>query len=152
MLITKGTLTHVGELDSAFGACIHEPITARGVKFGGCDDLGELLHISGLDINNVEALVLNVQVPKVYTQVVAANKCLAVAIDRNAVDVVCVGVGIRPTWHSGHDCVVMCQTRQLEVGCMAEVVLRDGSGGATSAGDICRGQVMREVVFGHHFQ
>ncbi len=66
MLITQSTLSHIGELDCAFGACVHEPVTALRMKLGGGDDLGQFFHVGGLDIYNVEALVLDVKIPQIY--------------------------------------------------------------------------------------
>jgi len=63
MLIAESTFSHVCELDGAFATGVHEPIAALRVKFCGSDDLCKLLHVSRLDIHNVEALVLNVEVP-----------------------------------------------------------------------------------------
>lgn len=65
MLITQSTLAHVGKLNCALGAGVHEPVAAERVEFGGGDDLCEFLHVCGLDVDNVETLVLNVEVPKV---------------------------------------------------------------------------------------
>ena len=63
VLITKRTLTHICQLNRAFGACVHKPVAALRVEFGSGDDLRKLFHIRRLDIDNVEALILNVQVP-----------------------------------------------------------------------------------------
>ena len=43
------------------------------MELSGRDDLGQLFHVSRLDVDDVEALVLNVQVPEVYTQIIAAG-------------------------------------------------------------------------------
>ena len=67
MLITQRALSHVCQLDGPFGACIHEPVAAHRVELGGGDNLSQLFHVGGLDINNVEALVLDVEVPQVNT-------------------------------------------------------------------------------------
>lgn len=63
MLVTQCTLTHVCQLNSSFGACIHEPITAYGMELGSSNDLRELFHVGRFDIDDVEALVLNVKIP-----------------------------------------------------------------------------------------
>jgi hypothetical protein len=70
VLIAQRSLTHIGQLNGAFAGSVHEPIAADRVEFGGCDDLGELLHIGRLDVHDVETLVLNVQVPQVDPQVI----------------------------------------------------------------------------------
>lgn len=115
MLVAKGTFAHISELDCALGAGVHEPIAAHGVKFSSSDDLSELLHVGRLDVHNVEALVLYVEVPQIYAEIVAADKCFAIAVDRYAVDVVGMGVGVGLPWHGRHDRVMMCQTWQLKI-------------------------------------
>ena len=66
VLVTKGTFSHIRQFDGALRACIHKPVAALRVELSSCDDLGQFLHISWLDIDNVEALVLDVQVPQIY--------------------------------------------------------------------------------------
>lgn len=107
MLVAKRTLAHIRQLDSAFGACVHEPIATCGVEFSGRDDLGELFHVRRLDVYNIETLVLDVQVPKVDTEIIAADKCLSIAVNGYAVDVVGVGVGIGLPRYSCDNGIVM---------------------------------------------
>lgn len=114
VLVTESPLTHVRQFNGSLGAGVHEPVTADRVEFGGCDDLGEFLHVRWLDIHNVEALVLNVEVPQVDAEVIATDKGLAVAVHRDAIYMVRVGVGICFPWDSGHHSVVVCQSRQLQ--------------------------------------
>lgn len=111
VLVAKGALAHVGEFDSTLGARVHEPVTARGVKLGSGDDLGQLFHVRGLNVHDVEALVLDIQVPQVNTKVVAADECLSVAVNGYAVDVVGVGVGIGLPRHSCDYGVVVGEAR-----------------------------------------
>ena len=63
MLITERSLPHICQLDGSFAGGVHEPITAYRMELGSCDHLGKLLHVGGLDVHDVEALVLDVQVP-----------------------------------------------------------------------------------------
>lgn len=63
VFVTQRPLSHIRKLDCALGAGIHEPVTADGVELGRSDDFCEFLHIRGLDIHDVEALVLDVEVP-----------------------------------------------------------------------------------------
>ncbi len=63
MLITQGALPHICELDGSLGTRIHEPVATQGVKFGRRDHLGQLLHVGGFDINDIETLILNIQIP-----------------------------------------------------------------------------------------
>lgn len=93
------------------------------MKFGSCDDLCKLLHVCWLDVNNVEALVLDVEIPKVDAEIVTADEGLAIAVHRYAVDVVCVGICVDLAWHSGDNGIVMCHTRELQIRYRAEVLV-----------------------------
>lgn len=66
------------------------------MEFSCSDDFCELLHVGRLDVDNVEALVLDVQVPEIDSQVIATDESLSIAVHRYAVDVigVCVCVGL----------------------------------------------------------
>lgn len=81
MLIAQRAFSHVGELDSTLRAGVHEPVAALRVELGRSDDLCQLLHIGRFDINDVEALILDIQVPKIYSQVIAADECFSIAVD-----------------------------------------------------------------------
>lgn len=72
MLVTQSPLAHIRQLDRSLRACVHEPVAAGGVEFGGRDDFRQLLHVCGLDIDNVKTLVLDVQIPQVDPEIVAA--------------------------------------------------------------------------------
>ena len=67
MLIAQGTFPHVCELYCSLGARIHEPITALRVELCSSDDLRQFLHVCRLDVNYVEALILYVEIPQIYT-------------------------------------------------------------------------------------
>ena len=152
MLITQGALPHVGQLDGPLGAGVHEPVAAHGVELCGGDDLGQLLHVRRLDVDNVEALVLDVEVPEVDTQVVTADECLPVTVHRDAVDVVGVCVGIRPPRDGGHHGIVVSQPGELQVTGIAKLCAWDGARGTTSAGYVCRRQVVGKVVLRHDLE
>jgi len=92
VLITQGALAHIGKLDRSLGTRIHEPVAALRMKFRRGDHLGQLFHVCRLDIDYVEALVLDVKVPEIDAKIVAADEGLPVTVDRYAVDVVCVGI------------------------------------------------------------
>ena len=81
MLVAKSTLTHICQLDRALRTCVHEPIAALGVELCSCNDLSQFLHVGRLDIDNIKALVLNVEVPEVDSEVIAADECLTIAVD-----------------------------------------------------------------------
>ena len=63
MLITQRTFPHVGEFDGALRTGIHEPITALWMKFCSCDNLRKLFHVRRLDVDDIETLILNVEIP-----------------------------------------------------------------------------------------
>ena len=151
MLVAQCTLAHVGQLDRALGTCVHEPIAADRMEFRSRDDLCKLFHVGRLDINNVEALVLDVEVPEVDSQIVATNECLSIAVDRYAVDVVGVCVRIRLSWYCSNNCVVVCEPWKLQVGGAAELCVRVPDGTASTSNPTSRCQLMRQVVLRHHF-
>lgn len=65
MLIAERILSHIRQLDRAFRACIHKPVAALWVKLSCSDHLGQLLHIRRFYVDNIEALILDVEIPKV---------------------------------------------------------------------------------------
>lgn len=148
MSVAQSAFTHIRELDCSLAAGIHEPVAALRMEFGGGYDLGELFHICGLDVDNIETLVLYVEVPQVYPQVVAGDECFSIAVHRDAVDVICVGVGIGPARHSSHDSIVVCHPRQLQFSGILEcgmVSLRRPSSACTG-----RGHLVGQIVLGDH--
>ena len=114
MLIAQRSLPHVGELDCAFRAGVHEPIAASGMELSSRDDLCQLFHVCRFDIDNIEALVLNVKVPQVDPKVVAADESLPIAVHRDAVDVICVCICICPPRDSCNDRIMMCHPWKLQ--------------------------------------
>lgn len=121
MLVTQSSLAHVCKLNSTLGAGIHEPITALRVKFSCGDDFSQFLHIGWFDIDDVEALVLNVEIPKVDSEVITANECLTIAVDRDAVDMIGMGIGVGATRYRCYDCIVVRHARQFELLCIFEL-------------------------------
>ena len=81
------------------------------MEFCSGDDLSQLFHVGRFDIHYVEALVLNIEVPKVDPEIVTANEGLAIAVYGNAVDVVCVSGRICPSWNGSNDRVMMGHAR-----------------------------------------
>jgi len=151
MLVTKSTLAHVSQLDSALGAGVHEPVAADRVELGCCDDLGQFLHISGFDIHDVEALVLNVEVPQVDTEIVTADESLAIAVHRDTIDMVRMGICIRSAWDRSDNGIMMCQARHLK----RPSILESSPwcpGKATTTHDTSWGQLIRKVVFSYHLE
>ena len=153
MTVAQSSFTHVCQLDCALAASVHEPITALRVELCGGNHLGQLFHVSGLDVDNVEALILNVEIPQIDAQIIAANVCFAITVDRNAIDVVSVGVCVDTARHGGNNGVVVCHAREGEIGDAAEVLVGCSDGtAAVSSSHAGRGQVLREVVFGHDLE
>lgn len=152
MLVAKGSLSHVGQFDGTLGAGVHEPVAAQGVELGSCYHLGQLLHVGWLDVDNVEALVLYIQVPEVDAQIITADKRLPVAVHRNAVDVVGVRICIRPAWHSGHDGIVVREPWQLQIRGVAELCMGRGARGPAGPGSIRRCEVVGKIVLSHHLE
>lgn len=121
VMVAECTLAHIRKLNRALGAGVHEPVAALWMELGSRYDLGELLHIGRLDVDNVKALLLYVKIPEVDAQVIAADKCLAVTIHGNTVDVVCVSIGVGAARNSRDDCVVVCQAWELQIAGMPEL-------------------------------
>ena len=67
---------HVAELNRALGAAVHEHVRVRRVELGRRNHLGQLLHVGRLDVDNVERLVANAQIPQVDAQVVRRDERL----------------------------------------------------------------------------
>lgn len=107
----------------------------------GGDDLGQFLHVGGLDVDDIKALVLDVQVPEIDAQVITADESLSIAVDRYAVDMVCMGVCIYPPGHGCDDCLMVRHSRELEGGGVLEGDARRRAGDATAADDAGRGEV-----------
>lgn len=84
------------------------------MKFGRRDDLRQLFHISWLNVNNVEALILDVEIPEVDPQVIAADKCFSITIYRNTVNVVRMGVGISSSRDCCNNTIMMRHPRKSE--------------------------------------
>ncbi len=115
MLITQCALAHVGQLDGALRASVHEPVAADGMKLGSGNDLGQFLHVGWFDVDNVEALILDVEIPQVDAEIITADEGLAVTVDGDAVDVVGVSICIGSSRDGGYDSVVVSHSRQLQL-------------------------------------
>lgn len=152
MLVTQGTFSHICELDSSLRTGKHKPITALRVKFSSGNDFRKLFHIGRLDIDDVETLVLNVEIPEIDPQIIAAYKRLPVTVDGYAIDVIGVSICVSSARYSSNNCVVMCETWKSEICCIAKM-LRGAQGSRNaSTGHAPWSEVVRKVVFRHHFQ
>lgn len=123
------------------------------MELGGSDHLSQLLHIGGFDVNNVEALILNIEVPEVDAQIVTANEGFAITVHGYAVDVVRVGICIGSSGDGGDNSIVVCEARQFEVGRISELLGRGESSKATaSAHRTARRYIVGKIVLCHHLQ
>jgi hypothetical protein len=84
------------------------------MEFGSRYHLGELFHIRWLDINNIEALVLDVKIPEIYSQVVAANESLPIAVDGDAINVIGMSIGVGPARYRCNNGVVVGEAGKLQ--------------------------------------
>jgi len=109
MLITKSTFPHICKLYGAFRTRVHEPVAALWVKFRCRNHLCELLHISWLYVDDIETLVLNIQIPKVYPQIVTADKGLSITINRNTVNMVSMSIGVGTPGYCSDNSIMMCK-------------------------------------------
>lgn len=115
MLVTKSAFSHICKFNCTLRACIHKPVAADGVKLGSGNDLGQLLHICRLDVNNVETLVLDVQVPEVDSQIITTYEGLSIAVDRDAVDVIGMGIRVCASRNRGDNGIMVRHTWQSQL-------------------------------------
>lgn len=65
VLVAERRRSHVAQPDRAFTARVHEEIAVARMELCRCDDLRQLLHVRWLDVDDVERLVCDLQVPEV---------------------------------------------------------------------------------------
>jgi len=114
VLITQCPLAHIRQLDGSLRASIHKPVTTGRVEFGRGDNFGEFFHVGRFDIDNVETLVLDVEVPEVNPEIITTYEGLSVTVDGDAVDVVCMGVCICPPRYGCDNSIVVCHPGKLQ--------------------------------------
>ncbi len=73
----------VAQLDDALARAVREETAVARVELGGRDHFGELLHVCGLDVHNVEALVGDIEIPQIDAQVVSGEERLGIAVHRD---------------------------------------------------------------------
>lgn len=123
------------------------------MELSSSDNLSQLFHIGGFDINYVEALILNIEVPKVDSQIVTANESFAIAVDGYAVDVVRMGVCIGSSRDSGNNGIMVCEARQFEIRRIPELLGRGKSSKAAASAYRTAGRyIVRKIVLSHHFK
>ena len=120
------------------------------MKLGGRDYLRQLLHVCWLYVDNVEALILDIEVPEVYSEVIAADESLPIAVDRYAVDVICVGIGIGSARDSSNNGIVVRKTGKLQIAGSSEC--HSSRPWRSSPSDNGRGRVVRQIVLCYYFQ
>ncbi len=62
------------------------------MKLCSRDYFCQLFHVGWFDVHDVETLVLDVEIPKVDSKIVAADESLSITIHRYAIDVVGMGI------------------------------------------------------------
>ena len=113
--------------------------------------LRQLLHVGRFDVNNIETLILYIEIPEVYSQIVTADEGLPIAIDRDAIDVVGMGVCVCSTRYSGNNSVMVCHARQFQRRSVGEGKIRIRSRRSTTATKgTTRSEIMGKVVFGYY--
>lgn len=152
MLVAEGSLAHIRKLDGTLRACIHKPVAAQRVELSSGDDLGQLLHVRRLDVHDIEALVLDVEIPKVDSQIITADKGLSITVDGYAVDVVGVGVGVGATRDSRNDSIVVRQARELEIGGVLELGGWWRTRGTAASSNVGGCDILGKVVLGDHLK
>jgi hypothetical protein len=80
------------------------------VELCGRDNLRKLFHVSWLNINDIETLILDIEMPEVYSKVVTADERLSVTIHGYAVDMVSMGIGVRSARYCSNDSIMMCES------------------------------------------
>jgi hypothetical protein len=107
MNVAESAFPHIRQFYGTLGRSVHEPIAALRMEFRRCDNLGQLFHVGRLDVDDVETLVLDVEVPQVDPEVVATDESLAIAVHGYAIDMICMGIGISLTRHRSNHRVVV---------------------------------------------
>lgn len=91
-------LSEVTNISVALARRVHEEISSFGVEYRRGDDLVKLVHFRRLDIDHIEYIEGSVHIPQVDSQVVGGDEVVAVAGERERVDVnvVVLPVGVLP--------------------------------------------------------
>lgn len=96
------------------------------MEFSSSNDLGQLFHVDWLNVDDVKALIANIKIPQVDSEIVCADVCLSIRVDADAVDVIGVSVGINLSRHSSDNGIVMSQRGQSQVATTSNQRLRRG--------------------------
>ncbi len=122
------------------------------MELGRRDHLRQLFHVGRLDVHNVEALILDVQIPEVNAQVVATDERLAITVDRDTVDMVRMSIGISPAGHGGDDGVVVSKARKPQVAGRVEVGLSQSPRSTSAAAQVRRSEIVGEIILRYDLQ
>jgi hypothetical protein len=121
------------------------------VEFRSSDNFCQFLHIRGFDVDNVEALVLDIQIPQVDPEIVTTDKGLAVAVYGDTVDVIGMGVGVGASGHGGDDGVMVGHAWEFQGGRILEWQAGWSRGTAATDG-AGRSEVMGEIIFSNYLK
>lgn len=121
------------------------------MEFSCSDNLCEFLHVCGFYVNNVEALILDIQVPQVDPEIITTDKSLPITVYRDTINVIGVGVGVSASRNGGYDGVMVRHARELQSGGIFEGDVRRA--GSTSAADgASRGKVMGKIILSNDLE
>lgn len=89
-------LAEVANISEALGGRVHEEVGADGMEDGTGDDLVELVHFGGLDVDYVEYIEWPIYVPEVDSEVVGRDEIFTISGkgERVNMDVVVLSVGV----------------------------------------------------------
>jgi hypothetical protein len=116
------------------------------MEFRSSYNFRQLFHVCWLDVYNVEALILDVQIPKIDSKVITANESLAIAIDRNTVDVISMSICIGFARYGSHNRIMVSETREFEIGCCPEMHVWVSHWTASARNTSSRSLFMRQIV------
>ena len=82
LIVAQRRLTHVAQAYDALAAAVDEQVALFRMKLGRRDHLVQLLHVGRLYVDDVEALLGDLEVPQVDAQVVGRHESFLVAVQR----------------------------------------------------------------------
>lgn len=114
MLIAKSAFPHICQFYGSLATGVHEPVTILGVELCSGNNFRQFLHISRLDIHNVEALILDIEIPEINAEIITRNESLSIRIHGNTIDMVSVGICVSPPGYCCYHGIVVRQSRKPE--------------------------------------
>lgn len=70
MPVAQGGHPHVAEAYEAFAGAVDEIVAVGRMEFSSRDDFSELFHVGRFNVDYVETLIRNIQMPQIDTQIV----------------------------------------------------------------------------------